>query len=237
MSKKSVLKMSALAVAFAAAAAPITAAAEVTGSLGISNFYLWRGQDLSNGGGVVSGSVDYAHESGAYAGIWTSSETGFGGGNGGEYDVYLGFAGEAGGLSYDLSYVSYIYPGIDQALGEQGELILGLGMGDFGLTYYTSVYKFNGTDLEVGDDSYLTLSYAYDKFSFLVGTWMLDTADRDYTHLDISYSPIENLTFTASKIVTGDDGSANSLVSGLFPATASADEQDILINVGYAFSF
>ena len=66
---------------------------------------------------------------------------------------------------------------------------------------------------------------------------MLDTADRDYTHLDISYSPIENLTFTASKIVTGDDGSANSLVSGLFPATASADEQDILFNVGYAFSF
>lgn len=233
MSKKSVLKMSALAVAFAAAAAPITAAAEVTGSLGISNFYLWRGQDLSFGTGVVSGSVDYAHESGAYAGVWASSETAFGGGTGGEYDVYLGFAGEASGLSYDLSYISYIYPGIDQALGEQGELVLGLGMGDFGLTYYTSVYNFNGTDLEIGDDSYLTLGYAYDKFSFLVGTWMIDTLDdADYTHVDISYSPVENLTFTASKIVAADDLSSSFTVSGVV-----ADEQDLLINVGYAFAF
>ncbi|MDF1629038.1 MAG: TorF family putative porin [Alcanivoracaceae bacterium] len=233
MSKKSVLKMSALAVAFAAAAAPITAAAEVTGSLGISNFYLWRGQDLSNGGAVVSGSLDYSHGSGAYAGVWTSSETVFGTGAGGEYDAYLGFAGEAGGLSYDLSYVSYMYPGIDQGFGEQGEFILGLGLGDFGLTYYTSVYKFPGTDLEIGDDDYLTLSYAYDKFGFMVGTWMLDAADSDYTHVDISYSPVENLTFTASKIVAADDLAATASA----PAFTPADEQDVLINVGYAFSF
>lgn len=222
MSKKSVLKMSALAVAFAAAAAPITAAAEVTGSLGISNFYLWRGQDLTIGGGMVHGSLDYGHESGLYAGVWGSSEAS---GVGGETDVYFGFAGEAGGLSYDVSYWSYIYPSLDQGFGEAGELILGLGMGDFGLTYYASVADDAAGDKKVGEDNYLTLSYAYEKFGFLVGTTMLDAADSDYTHFDVSYSPVENLTFTASKVIASDD------LAGV------TDDQDVLFNVGYAFSF
>jgi uncharacterized protein (TIGR02001 family) len=219
MSKKTALKMSALAVAFAAAAAPITAAAEVTGSLGISNFYLWRGQDLTAGAGVVHGSLDYAHSSGFYAGVWGSSET-VTGGTGGETDVYFGFAGEAGGLSYDISYWSYLYPGLDIGYGEVGEVVLGLGMGDFGLGVY-----IDASDGSEGDNLYLTLSYAYDKFGFLVGTTMLDADDSDYTHFDISYSPVENLTFTVSKVVASDD------------SAAVTDDQDFLFNVGYSFSF
>lgn len=230
MSKKSVLKMSALAVAFAAAAAPITAAAEITGSLGISNFYLWRGQDLTAGAGMVHGSVDYSHESGLYAGVWGASETttgpaNGGTGTGGETDVYFGFAGEAGGVSYDLSYWSYLYPGIDVGYGDVGELILGLGFGDFGVTYYASVADDADGDKAIGDNNYLALSYSYDKFGFTAGTWMFDADDTDYTHVDVSYSPVENLTFTASKVVSSDDGAG------------VTDEQDVLFNVGYAFSF
>ncbi len=217
MSKKSVLKMSALAVAFAAAAAPITAAAEVTGSLGISNFYLWRGQDLTVGGGMVHGSLDYGHESGLYAGVWGASEAS---GIGGETDVYVGFGGEAGGLSYDLSYWSYIYPSSDTGFGEVGEVILGLGMGGVDLGVY--VDASDGTE---GDNLYLTLGYGFDKFGITVGTWMLDADDSDYTHVDLSYSPVENLTFTASKVVANDD------FAGV------TDDQDVLFNVGYAFSF
>ena len=224
MSKKSVLKMSALAVAFAAAAAPITAAAEVSGSLGISNFYLWRGQDLTLGAGNVHGSLDYSHASGAYAGVWGSSETAAGG-TGGETDVYFGFAGEAGELSYDVSYWSYIYPSIDQGFGEAGEVIVGLGMGDFGLGVYLSVADDADGDKAFAKDKYLTLSYAYDKFGFTAGTWMFDADDVDYTHVDVSYSPVENLTFTASKVVASDDGAG------------VTDDQDVLFNVGYAFSF
>jgi len=222
MSKKSALKMSALAVAFAAAAAPITAAAEVTGSLGISNFYLWRGQDLTVGGGMVHGSLDYGHESGMYAGIWGSSEAS---GIGGETDVYFGFAGDAGGMSYDISYWSYIYPSSDTGFGEVGEVILGLGFGDFGLGVYLSVADDADGDKAFAEDKYLTLSYAYDKFGFLVGTTMFDADDSDYTHFDISYSPVESLTFTASKVVASDDGAG------------VTDDQDVLFNVGYSFSF
>ena len=177
---------------------------------------------------MVHGSMDYSHESGLYAGVWGASETTIGGAGtstGGETDVYFGFAGEAGGLSYDISYWSYIYPSLDQGFGEAGELILGLGMADFGLTYYASVADDAAGDRTIGDNNYLTLSYAYEKFGFLAGTTMNDAAGTDYTHVDISYSPVENLTFTASKVVDSDAGA---LVT---------DDQDVLFNVGYAFSF
>ncbi len=232
MSKKSVIKMTAMAAAFAATAVPMAASAEVSGSLGASSFYLWRGQDLSAGGGVISGSVDYA-SGGFYTGVWGSSEAS---GFGGEYDLYAGFGGEAGGLSYDISYWTYVYPGSDVGAGEIGEIILGLGMGDFGLTFYTNAGREENTssfdavaqageetDLTVGDDHYLTLSYGMGDFSFLVGTWMYDADDSDYTHADISYSPVENLTFTVSKVVSSDDGAG------------TTDDQDTLFHVGYSF--
>ena len=42
-----------------------TAQAEVSASVGIANTYIFRGVDMGAGAGVVSGSLDYAHESGA----------------------------------------------------------------------------------------------------------------------------------------------------------------------------
>src|SRR5690606_40989292 len=62
--------------------------------------------DLGSGTPAVSGSLDYAHESGAYAGVWgTSGDTLAGD----EYNVYFGFGGEASGLSYDLNVLTYVY--------------------------------------------------------------------------------------------------------------------------------
>ena len=86
-------------------AMPGVASAEVSANVAVSNMYLWRGVNLSPDGGVVSGGLDYANESGFYAGIWASSEEG-----GHETDVYLGFAGEAGDFSYDIGYIYYMYP-------------------------------------------------------------------------------------------------------------------------------
>lgn len=223
MKSKNVLKTTLIAAAVAGAGmtAPMVANAEVSASLGASSFYLWRGQDLSNGAGVIHGSLDYSHDSGLYAGVWGSSEAGVGG----EYDVYAGFAGEAGGLSYDISYWSYIYPYADQGLGDAGELILGLGYENFSLTYYTSVADDADGDKTVGDDTYLNLGYGYGKFGFGVGTWFFDADDSDYTHVDVSYSPIDNLTFTLSKVVEADD---------LADVT---EDQDPLFHVSYTFVF
>jgi uncharacterized protein (TIGR02001 family) len=203
MSKKSVLKLSVLAVAIATAA-PMTATAEVSGSLDIANQYLWRGVTLSTGG-TVSGSLDYEHSSGFYAGIWTSSEE-----IGVEYDLYAGFAGEAGDFSYDLGVVQYRYSVGGDGRGPGGpssdyfqDAYLGLGFGDFGFEAYIGFGDDGGGDKY--KDNYFTVSYGgFDKVGILLGYADFDASEDNYMHLDLSYEVVENLTFTASTIVWED---------------------------------
>jgi uncharacterized protein (TIGR02001 family) len=230
-------------IAAASVVAPSMAAAEVSGSLGIASMYLWRGQDVSAGTANVSGSLDFTTEMGFYAGSWVSSAgtpVSFTGeanvvapgvtpveGSGTtstETDFYAGFGGEAGGLSYDISYWTYVYPEDDVGAGELAELIASVGMAGFTFTGYVSANNLSNSDKEnFGDDLYLTLGYEYDAFGLTVGTWDLDADDANYTHVDLSYSPIENLTFTVSKVVDSDEFAAVS------------DEQDPLFVVGYSF--
>ena len=70
MSKKSLIKMTAMAAAFAATAVPLAASAEISGSLSAASMYLWRGQDVSGGTAQIAGSLDFTTESGFYAGSW-----------------------------------------------------------------------------------------------------------------------------------------------------------------------
>lgn len=200
MSKKHVLKLSALAVAIATAA-PMVATAEVTGSLDIASQYLWRGQTLLTAG-TVSGSIDYGHSSGAYAGVWASSET-----DKNEYDLYAGFAGETDAMSYDFGLVSYHYTG-ERSSGDGPdelnfqEVYFALGFGDFGVGANIGVGEYgDGVDATDNKDNYYHVSYGKDKFGALVGYYSFDDSDSDYTHVDLSYTVIDNLTFTASKII------------------------------------
>ena len=222
--KKTVI---ASAVAAASVMAPAIAAAEISGSLGIASMYLWRGQDVSAGTANVSGSLDFTTDVGLYAGTWVSSagtSVNSEGTTSTETDFYAGFGGEAGGLSYDLSYWTYVYPEDDVGAGELAEVIASVGMAGFSLTGYVSANNLSDSDEEnFGDDLYLTLGYEYDKFGVLVGTWDLDADDANYTHVHLSYSPIENLTFTVSKVVDSDE------------FAAVTDDQDPLFVVGYSF--
>jgi uncharacterized protein (TIGR02001 family) len=87
---------------------------EVSASASVASMYLWRGQDLGNGAAAVSGDLT-ASMGGAYAGVWTSSgDTAAGQ----EYDLYVGFGGEAEDFSYDLSIWTYTYSGDDTVNGE-----------------------------------------------------------------------------------------------------------------------
>ena len=222
--KKTVI---ASAVAAASVMAPAIAAAEISGSLGIASMYLWRGQDVSAGTANVSGSLDFTTDVGLYAGTWVSSagtSVNSEGTTSTETAFYAGVGGEAGGLSYDLSYWTYVYPEDDVGAGELAEVIASVGMAGFSLTGYVSANNLSDSDEEnFGDDLYLTLGYEYDKFGVLVGTWDLDADDANYTHVDLSYSPIENLTFTVSKVVDSDE------------FAAVTDDQDPLFVVGYSF--
>jgi len=196
--------------------------AEVSASASVASQYLWRGQNLGNGDPAVSGSLDYAHESGAYVGAWVSSGDAA---LGTEYDVYFGFSGEAGSLSYDIGYASYIYPsqseeaqqdaidagatgddipGVSDEFGDVGELYLGLGFAgvDF-MTYYND---------KGGDYVYQTLGYGMGDFSGLVGVHSsLEDEDKThYTHIDLSYAYNDAVSFTVSKMVATDGDASSS---------------------------
>ena len=188
------------AMAMGAMTVPTIAAAEVGYNAAVSSMYLWRGQDVSNGT-VVSGGIDYSHDSGLYVSGWAS--TGIVGdtitaesdsGNGYELDIILGYAGEVAGIGYDISYWEIDYP---QTYKEAfNEASLGLSYKDFSLSYTTN------TDSAV-DYDYITVGYSYDKLGITYG--MSDAgAGAEYSHVDLSYAASDALSFTVSKL--SDDG-------------------------------
>ena len=229
------LKKAVLASAVAASMlAPTAAVAEVSGSLGISNMYFWRGLDISEGGAQVFGSLDYAHETGLYAGIWGSSET-----DTTEYDLYAGYGQEFGDFSFDISYVDYNYP--NDTDSDLEEVILGLGFAGVSATGYFGVGEVgHGADATDNEDNYFTLGYGYDKYSILVGTWDKEAEDTNYTHVDLSYALTDELSFTVSKIVAADDcADSNAAVydaSGACIGDKDDVADDTLFVVSYAFA-
>ncbi len=206
MNKISVLGLAGLGLVSAGAMslAPLASAeVELSASAGVANMYLWRGMDLGNGSAQVSGDLT-ASIAGAYGGVWVSSGDSA---TGTEYDVYLGYGGEAGDFSYDISVWSYVYPSTTPSdldkVGDLSEVILTLGYGAFSFSYYDNVA--GATSYE-----YYTFSGEMDDFSATLGLHDPDEADGqtfddDVVHLDLSYAYNENLSFTASQVVSADE--------------------------------
>ncbi|ASK33132.1 TorF family putative porin [Alloalcanivorax mobilis] len=220
------LKHAVIAAAVAASVAPALASAEISGSLGMSSQYLWRGQSLFQGG-TIFGSLDYAHASGLYAGAWTSSEN-----DKTEYDLYAGFGGETdGGFSYDISYIDYNYSGPGNAACggndeddcDFGEVHLGAGYAGFGADAYIGVGDYgHGAAQSDNKDNYYALSYTYDKITGAVGYYDFDDTSLQYTHVDLSYALTDQFAFGISKIVDQD--------------TDDTYEDDLQFVVSYTFN-
>jgi uncharacterized protein (TIGR02001 family) len=111
-------------------------AAEFESNIAITNDYIWRGMTQSNEEPAVSGGFDISADNGMYFGTWGSSIE-FGGDTASmELDYYFGISNELeSGISYDLGYISFTYPGDDEADFE--EIYLGLGYSNFGVTFYS----------------------------------------------------------------------------------------------------
>lgn len=200
MNVKNKFKLTSIALASAMAMGamtiPTVASAEVTANLGISNMYYWRGQNLSPDGGVVSGGIDYSHDSGLYVGGWTTSENG-----GSETDLFVGFGGEAGGVSYDVSYWKYLYPedGIQASLGDtdNSEAVLSVGYGPVSATAYINV------ESDTADDNWYEISGTFGDFNLAYG-WADPEAELgdDYSYIKLGYAFNDDLSFGVSKAST-----------------------------------
>ena len=89
------------------------ASAEITGTVTVTSDYDFRGVTQTAKDPALQGSIDYAHDSGFYAGIWASNVD-FGDccDENIEIDYYAGFAGGED-LYWDVGIVYYSYPGAD----------------------------------------------------------------------------------------------------------------------------
>lgn len=138
--------------------------AEVTGNVSVTNNYIWRGLTQSINEAAVQGGLDYASDSGFYAGTWVSnvaydSDDAYSY----EHDLYAGFSGEAGALSYDFGYLYYNYD--KNAEFDFGEVYASFGVGVFSFTAYvlanTEAEEGVGQDFGFGSTYYTSFDFAF----------------------------------------------------------------------------
>jgi uncharacterized protein (TIGR02001 family) len=159
--KKATFKMRHLAVATSLATAALAMApvaqAEVTGNINVLSKYVLRGITAVPESSVaaVQGGFDYSHSSGIYAGYWGSSLDYGNTGTGFENDLYAGYKGTAGPVSYGVGVVYYAYTDVTDADGAEVALTAGIGNASLGINYLTK-------DLAWGNsgDTYINLGYS-----------------------------------------------------------------------------
>ena len=152
-------------------------------SVALSSDYVWRGYSQTEEEAAISGSFDYAHASGLYAGTWASNVD-FGDDASAEIDVYVGFGGDIAdsGVSYDVGFLRYMYDGEDY---DWNEYYASLGYSFFsaGVAYSNDVYGSDETGV------YYSLGFDYDlpmdiALSAGIGYYDYDEAVSTDNHTD-----------------------------------------------------
>lgn len=124
--------------------AGITSAhAQVSGNLGLTSDYRFRGISQSQNAPAVQGGIDYAHSSGFYIGNWNSSVSSsvYTNGSGVESDVYAGWKKEiVKGVTLDVGSYNYFYPRATTTAAtgsnfDTQEGFIGLGFGPVSVKY------------------------------------------------------------------------------------------------------
>lgn len=185
------------------------ASAEVSANFGATSNYLWRGVTQSGNAPSISGGLDYANESGFYAGTWigtidwTDETTDD---KGAEVDFYLGYGGESGDFGYDVGYILYYYPATGYEDSNFGELYFNGSYGGFGFGVAYTATSDADDDAAFGTgDLYYNVSYGFDlpneyALSLTLGYYDFDipTSDSNYMHYQADISK-GDFTLTLSK--------------------------------------
>jgi uncharacterized protein (TIGR02001 family) len=224
MKSKQFRNVTLAALGLCAVGATLPAFAAPSASVAVGNMYLWRGLAISNPAPQVSGDINYSHDSGAYAGIWTSSEGSFDGSS--ETDLTVGFAKKFGEAGIDVGFAEYMYPdavnattGSDKlADTDASEFFVG---GSFGPV---SAKLFINTD--ESENMYLTIDGMWGKFGAHIGSTLRKVSAEEYNDFNVSYMPVDNLTWTLS--FASGDGAKHS---------ALGDQTDPHIVVSYKWPF
>ena len=199
-----------------------TAVAEITANAGVSNNYIWRGLTQTTNEPAISGGIDYAHENGFYIGTWASNvqyaadDT-----YSYEHDIYFGYSGESGDISYDVGWLYYNYDEVNEF--DFHEIYGTIGYQNFSATAYilsgTEADEGPGQDFDFGSTYYLSLDYGFELENGLgiglhVGQHAGDFSEAfngvpdDYIDYGVSFA-IKDFTFTISDTDLDDVGPDN----------------------------
>jgi len=148
------------------------AQAQLTGNLGLTSDYRFRGISQTQNGPAVQGGIDYAHESGLYIGNWNSSVSSqmYTNGAGVESDLYAGWKKDIyKGLTVDVGSYNYFYPRATNGSNptfDTNELYLGLGYGPVSAKYSQTLGSYFGTPNSNGSNySQVDLAQSFDLLS------------------------------------------------------------------------
>lgn len=133
---------------------------------GVTTDYRYRGISQSRLKPALQGGADYVHKSGFYVGTWASSIRWLkdvpGGDGPVEWDIYGGYKGVAGPVSYDVGVLRYQYPQENFAVSPNTtEVYLAGTMGPATLKYSHSVTNLFGF-ADSKNSGYLDLSATFD---------------------------------------------------------------------------
>lgn len=194
----------------------VASAAEVTANVGATTDYIWRGMTQNDGGSSLSGGLDVDFGNGFYAGTWVGDTAGDDYGTQ-EVDYYAGYAGESGGISYDVGYLMYTYPSSQSADDvDFSELYVTVGMGALSASYYT-LADAEGAD--AGDSTYISLDYETEVGGFGLGLHYGNydgdfVGDDDQTDMSLTLSKDAfSYSFVTTDGMDGVDDDARFVVS------------------------
>ncbi|EWH10815.1 hypothetical protein DS2_05976 [Catenovulum agarivorans DS-2] len=210
--KKTLLVASILGAVSTMASTSAMAVEGLSANAAVTSNYYWRGMTQSNDGAAVSGGIDYADESGAYAGVWVSTLGESNTSASSEVDYYVGYAGELEGFSYDVGYVYFAYPKKSAIPAgnatdlDFGEIYASVSFDN--LTLGLAVLANAETDgASFGDSTYISADYSLEVAEGLEAAFHIGSYDGDFANegIDLGAS-ISKDGFTFGVVESDRDG-------------------------------
>lgn len=201
---------------------PLSAMAGVSAELSLVSDYRYNGVSQTDKGAALQGSLDYAHDSGVYAGTWASNlDYGSGDDTNLEVDVYLGYYRDLNdSLAFDLGYAQYTYHGADYSGDyDYGEFYAGVVLASGTSLYWNHASEYFGMDvahdilkishsMTIGDYG-VALTLDYNK-SADVDVYEWDDGEASYFGYEVAVSrDVADFTVTATLMATSIDSDYN----------------------------
>jgi len=210
-------------------------------NVGVVSDYRYRGISQSRLEPALQGGIDYADKSGFYVGAWASTIQWIkdAGGNANvEIDLYGGYKGTAGTVSYDLGFLRYEYPRNNLPVSANtNELYGALTYGPATLKYSHAVSNLFGF-ANSKNSYYLDLSANFDLGSGYTLTphvgYQSVKNNGDYSYTDYAVTLGKDLGngLTATAAVIGTDTSKTFYYT---PAGKFTGRTGVVVGLKYSF--